>query len=227
MELRRRHAANHSDDKQELEQELVIVEEVQDLGKLVAENPMEEDGEEMPPRSAIHGRKRKGSASSKRIGLMSFIMISLLGGGAVLWFAGIGSVDHTTRATAPSAPVEESTGASKKEEVFTGVEVNPGLTTEPAPSAAQEEAVEVSPTPEQRESSPASSENVQQPSPPAPTYDRMVKHKVEVGETLYRISIKYYASGKHADFLSRHNKLSRPSDLVSGTYIEIPFPPLK
>ena len=63
--------------------------------------------------------------------------------------------------------------------------------------------------------------------PPKPAYERIIKHRVQPEETLYRISLLYYKTGKHSSFLANHNHLQRPSDLVSGKTIEIPFPPVK
>ncbi len=60
-----------------------------------------------------------------------------------------------------------------------------------------------------------------------PVYKKIIRHKVGVGETLYRISLKYYHTGRYATFLGKHNHIQDPSNLISGTFIKIPFPPGK
>lgn len=47
-------------------------------------------------------------------------------------------------------------------------------------------------------------------------------HVVEPGENLYRISLKYYQSGKYAEALAEYNGLTDKDDLYAGYKLKIP-----
>lgn len=224
MELRRRQVDAYSTENVEIVQE--ALEET--------EEEIESEGSEIPPRSATHGRKKRGSARKKRSQLVAWLVFVLLAFGGAYWFLGEGGTERTIQATASLTRLleEESQDPAEKHEVFNGVEVNTqpdrveaaaivdqDKEDKPAPQPQQENTVQ--PIPEPAEPAPVKEEVK------VPSFDRIAKHKVEAGETLYRISVKYYSSGRYANFLARHNNLNKPSDLISGTYIHVPFPPLK
>ncbi|OEF98518.1 LysM peptidoglycan-binding domain-containing protein [Desulfuribacillus alkaliarsenatis] len=48
------------------------------------------------------------------------------------------------------------------------------------------------------------------------------EHRVVRGETLWRISMQYYGTGRYVDDLARYNNLTNPRLIVSGTVIKIP-----
>jgi len=126
-------------------------------------------------------------------------------------------------------------GWMKHEQEKTVASTNAPITVEPPVAEEQMEKVaapapnESKPVEQPKVSVPAQQPKPQNNSKPPevqkPVNKQIMKHKVQPGETLYRISIKYYHTGKYADYLTRYNGLGSPSQLVSGTYIRVPYPP--
>ncbi|WP_134698926.1 LysM domain-containing protein [Ammoniphilus sp. YIM 78166] len=205
MELRR--VKKSPDERKDQEQEKMIV-EVEDMEEEASA------GSKIPPRSAIHGRKQKPTNPNRRGRVLALLLLPIFLCGAVWWYFGETIVNYEASSSPPSPALRlEKEEPSVDSIAPVQAETKPEVEEPTEPPAAQ---VEEKPT-----APPAV------PAPAKPAYDRITKHKVEVGETLYRISLRYYSTGKYADFLGRHNKLKQPSDLVSGTTIEVPFPPVR
>lgn len=209
MELRRVNQV--PDERNDQEQEKMIVE-----AEEMEEKADSDSG--IPPRSAIHGKKHKPANPNRRGRVIAMLLLPILLCGAVWWYFGetIVNFEAVSSSPPPALPVEREEPSS--------VEPPAPLQTETRPVGKEGEEQTVPPT-NQAAEQPAALPVA--PKPVKPSYDRIVKHKVEVGETLYRISLRYYSTGRYADFLGRHNKLKQPSDLVSGTTIEVPFPPVR
>lgn len=58
------------------------------------------------------------------------------------------------------------------------------------------------------------------------TEEKIIEHKVQSGDSLYKLSLKYYNSSKYQQFLAGFNKLNNSNDLQIGQSIKIPFPPV-
>ncbi|MEW9669702.1 LysM peptidoglycan-binding domain-containing protein [Ammoniphilus sp. 3BR4] len=236
MELRRRQVDAHSTENLDLDHEALEDDDKAENHTEMEE--MESGSSEIPPRSAIHGRKRKKSPSSKRSLMMSCLVLAIVALGGAYWYLGEEGIEQAIQATASSLLEGDTDAATEKHEVFKGVEVNTQSEQDNNPplnerengdssSPQQENIVQPAPEPVKQAPEPDAQPKSKPSAVDTPSFERIAKHKVEVGETLYRISVKYYSSGKYADFLARHNNLKTPSDLISGTYIQVPFPPLK
>lgn len=55
-----------------------------------------------------------------------------------------------------------------------------------------------------------------------PEDDILARHKIQAGETLYRISVNYYGTGQHADALAEFNGIKDKTNISTGTEIIIP-----
>jgi|GEM_PF-5252527 len=171
----------------------------------------------LPPRKKVHKKRRSAfSLPSMKLGFPITLGLLLLVGGVWSLLGQDFSDNQTTMVDPVTAPEPKQVVIEEPKEKQTKPLVEAvhleKTNSEPVHSALQ-------PTAEQ----PAVKES--KPVDKPPVYTKIMKHKVGVGETLYRISLAYYKTGKFATFLAKHNKLKNPTDLVSGSIIEVPFPP--
>ncbi|TCS84109.1 LysM peptidoglycan-binding domain-containing protein [Tepidibacillus fermentans] len=54
------------------------------------------------------------------------------------------------------------------------------------------------------------------------TPDQVIIHIVQPGETMFRISLKYYQTGSYADRLAKYNQINNLTKLPAGSTIKIP-----
>ncbi|WP_102347139.1 LysM peptidoglycan-binding domain-containing protein [Bacillus sp. Marseille-P3661] len=55
--------------------------------------------------------------------------------------------------------------------------------------------------------------------------EKEIEHKVKSGDSLYKLSIKYYNSSQFQQFLALYNGLHNSNDLQIGETIMVPYPP--
>ncbi|MBP1933493.1 hypothetical protein [Ammoniphilus resinae] len=214
MEIRKR--LRGKDIKHSKKEELINQKDVEDEEVIAG----------IPPRRKVHSKARRSAFSlpSLKSGIPITMGLLLLVGG-IWWFidqdffAGFGQ-NQTTMVEPVAAPEPKPLDIEEAEKKQT----EPKPVIEPV-QVEKADAVTVNstvmPTVEESQLAAEESKPVEKP----PVYTKVMKHKVGVGETLYRISLAYYHTGKFATFLAKHNKLKNPTELVSGSIIEVPFPP--
>ncbi|WCK56041.1 LysM peptidoglycan-binding domain-containing protein [Aneurinibacillus sp. Ricciae_BoGa-3] len=62
-------------------------------------------------------------------------------------------------------------------------------------------------------------------SPKAQPRNRVLYHRVRPGETLYRLSLRYYNTGQYQYYLANYNGIKDAENVITGTYLKIPIPP--
>lgn len=165
---------------------------------------VEESPPPFQPRRAKHARK-------KRLTMYNVFAILLL----IVVVAGISTGLIKREQTQTTAPSQESVAMQETvPDEKTVVQVLEPQSIKPQPQRV--EPVVIQP----QQPTVISTKEVQKP-----VTQQVMKHKVKPGETLYRISIRYYHTGKYASYLTKVNGLRSPSDLVSGTTIKVPYPP--
>ncbi|WP_052947685.1 LysM peptidoglycan-binding domain-containing protein [Aneurinibacillus tyrosinisolvens] len=55
--------------------------------------------------------------------------------------------------------------------------------------------------------------------------NRVLRHRVQPGDTLFRISMMYYETGKYQTYLARYNHVRNTGNILVGTIIKVPVPP--
>lgn len=202
MQLRKRFLNNNDKDQNEpvMEPQEIYIDEQPDQCAA-------DEGEQpslIEPRRVRHS---KGKKMTTVFIFVSFVSVILFVG----WGAGWMKREQTRTTTTVNAPLKveaQSTPKAVEKVVPQPIESKPAVQPQtPAPTQVTQPKVK-----EKQELR-------------KPVFKQIMKHKVEPGETLYRISIKYYHTGNYANYLTQYNGLRSPSDLVSGTYIKVPYPP--
>jgi LysM repeat protein len=180
----------------------------------------------IPPRRAVHQQTTKPLAKPTFRWGTAAVAVSMLIAIGLWWFwepqrePDLESVNPRMIEVRNSANQPSSAGETSSIKPESDPQQSAEVKLKPAEAAVIEEPTVAS----TEESVPASGVTSD---PPKPAYERIVKHRVKPGETLYSISLSYYKTGKYSAFLTKHNRLEQPSDLISGRVIEIPFPPVK
>ncbi|MBO8170657.1 MAG: LysM peptidoglycan-binding domain-containing protein [Bacillaceae bacterium] len=93
-------------------------------------------------------------------------------------------------------------------------ESDPSVTEPPDDNEIQEESSDVSRGEHETDAVSSPSEN--------PGDTRTIYHRVQKGETLFSITMKYYGSKIYMDKLAEYNHIQDPAQLKAGTVLEIP-----
>jgi hypothetical protein len=54
---------------------------------------------------------------------------------------------------------------------------------------------------------------------------RIIRHRMQPGETLYKISVRYYRTGKYQFYLARYNGIRNINNVYVGSIVKVPIPP--
>lgn len=177
----------------------------------------------IPPRKFIHGKPQKKAAKLTVGYTLSLIaVISVLGASG--WWMKTQLTEHAKPVLTPEVKKLEPNKEVQKQPSMPNHETLDKSQQSPKQTVAAQLPAKVS---QQLQASEASIPATVKKAPAKPVYKKIIRHKVGAGETLYRISVKYYDTGRYAPFLGRYNRIRDPSNLISGTFIKIPFPPGK
>jgi LysM repeat protein len=60
---------------------------------------------------------------------------------------------------------------------------------------------------------------------PVAKKNRVLRHRVQPGDTLYKISVMYYRTGKYQFYLARYNGIRDTGNVLVGSIVKVPLPP--
>ncbi|HJV44774.1 MAG TPA: LysM peptidoglycan-binding domain-containing protein [Bacillota bacterium] len=218
-----------------------LEQQVENNGEKPIVNPSKEGGENppqgLPPRKKKQlkeektvPRKPKGGSSVAFVVLGIFLL--MFG----LWYIGGKSKAPSNKEDTLQGlevnTAKETFSPSQNNEVQsarTGGEVPPvtGQQPQTQDSKSMEQTSSVEQTPTDPKEGSVQTESNEQTDINKAVQTRVIKHKVQTGDTLYKISLKYYHTGRYTDYLAKHNHLKSPSDLTVGKIIEVPEQPLE
>ncbi|WCN36757.1 LysM peptidoglycan-binding domain-containing protein [Aneurinibacillus uraniidurans] len=178
----------------------------------------------LPPRSAVHVKEPLNLVPYYVSGA---IAIALLAGFGFWWFVGKSELASTPAVTVPQAQAKPvPTPAKPPASVPVPMPAKPPApvpvpmpakppTPAPAPIKVAESAAvtrsEAS-KPVQKQASPSKKK-------------RVIRHRMQAGETLYKLSVRYYGTGKYQFYLARYNNIHNTQNVFVGSIVKIPMPP--
>jgi nucleoid-associated protein YgaU len=187
----------------------------------------------LPPRSTIHKRPPLNVTPYYVAGVICLLLV----GGLVFWW-------YTARSTQPTVAQPQvqanakDTAATKPPAASTVAKPAPPVKSNP-PSPAPKQKVAPKPVTgntQQAAKVPAStssaavtqtSKTVAKPVKKKPVIrkKRALRHRVQPGDTLYKISVMYYGTGKYQFYLARYNGIRDTGNVLVGSVVKVPLPP--
>lgn len=204
------------------------IDQAEILRKRMGENPKKETSP-LPPRSEIHRKKdKKGKFRFRfpliRILALAFIIIVCIVASYNLW------KDHIQLTNASETgeneinndsniDVIELKDAEEVEEKVEQVENEPEVAqpAETIPTPVEKPVTEV----QGEDSTPVQDKAVEQAN--TTQTEKVLHHKVKAGETLYRISMKYYKSRAGEEVIKKTNGLDANGTVMTGQILKIPM----
>ncbi|MED0764982.1 LysM peptidoglycan-binding domain-containing protein [Aneurinibacillus thermoaerophilus] len=146
------------------------------------------------------------------------------------------SVSGTAVSGTAVSKLEPSQQASQFSEKLSGMQSSKPLPAAPpnanqapkSPSSAKATPVNPSQTPPKAKPVQAKAKvETVHASKSAPPYKkrRLLRHRVQPGDTLYKISVMYYGTGKYQFYLARYNGIRNTNNVYAGSVIKVPLPP--
>jgi LysM repeat protein len=192
----------------------------------------------LPPRSTVH---RKPPLNLTPYYYIAGVLLLLVIGGLVfLWYAARSEPSTAQPQTQSKASETGKQAPAKDGQTKTPsspapspqakpAPANPGSSQNPAGSQAQTSGSVKPPAASQTSSAKATApqSSAAKPAPvakkaPAKAQKRILRHRVQKGDTLYKISVMYYGTGKYQFYLARYNGIQ---NLYAGTVLKVPIPP--
>lgn len=209
------------------------IDQAEILRKRMEENHTEST--ELPPRSEVHRKKDKKVKFRVRFPLirllaLSFILIVCIVASYNLWKDHIqltnasetenedkndSNIDVVEMKEAEEEGAESVQEVEKVDEVQDQVEAAEPTDTIPAPIEKTTTEVQV------QEVTPVPNTTTEQANKNEPT--KVLHHKVKAGETLYRISMKYYKSRAGEEIIKKANGLDANGTVMTGQILKIPL----
>lgn len=170
----------------------------------------------LPPRNVKHGNKAASKHPKRKWFIGMALVVIVMAAAVVGWYFKGGT-----------SPVLEP---SEKQEVNESQEKTDSDDTDSIPESDDEGPVPEPDSPETVETDEEKkASNQEEDDAPSDSKSgaetRIVTHKVRSGETLYRITMKYYHKKHYVDFLAAYNNLEDPREIYTGQAIKIPMPP--
>lgn len=187
------------------------------------ENKSEDHSLKFPPRKQIHIGKSTDTRTIFRLWVIvialliivvgSFLLVRKVGGSAssVSGEAEVEQKVNTRNVPIHNYDLKQKEVVPQKNEIVKKEEPAPSnteVTTKESPASAE---IALKPTIE-----PTEKKQVDR---------KFIRHLVRPGETLYRISVHYYHSGRYSEYLATRNHLNDPANLIAGKTIVVPVPP--
>jgi LysM repeat protein len=175
----------------------------------------------LPPRSSVHPKPPVRLAPYYVAGAL--VLLAL--GGLVFWWYTVRN-EPSVAQTQTKAPSEQK--VPSKPSVHENKLPAPSVpTSQTKPSEANKPAPEVGKpvTPVQQKPSvkPAAAQaSPAKAAPVAKKQRKILRHRVQKGDTLYGISVMYYGTAKYQSYLARYNGIEK---LYAGSVIKVPIPP--
>lgn len=191
----------------------------------------------LPPRSTVHKKPPPLNLTPYYIaGALVLLALSGLG----FWW---GAARNEPATALPQPQVEET---KKKETGGQTPDKTPPVSSKAAPpktdnaqanpqaplgakppvpkTQAQTQTTPKPPAPSAPQAKPAAKPAGVEKSNPAPPKNkkRVLRHRVQKGDTLYKISMMYYGTGKYQFYLARYNGIRQ---LNAGSVLKVPIPP--
>ncbi|MBN6188558.1 LysM peptidoglycan-binding domain-containing protein [Aneurinibacillus sp. BA2021] len=194
----------------------------------------------LPPRSTVH--KKPPPLNLTPYYIVGALVLLLLGGLGFWWAAAQSEsaavlpqpkAGETTKEEAASKPDKPAPKPDKPAPVPptakpSTTQTKPQAQAGTAPAAPKAPAVPPAskPTAPAAVKQPAAApvqEKPAQVAKAAPSHQkRVLRHRVQKGDTLYKISVMYYGTGKYQFYLARYNGIRQ---LNAGTVLKVPIPP--
>ncbi|WP_157738003.1 LysM peptidoglycan-binding domain-containing protein [Aneurinibacillus soli] len=190
----------------------------------------------LPPRSAVHVKEPLNLVPYYASGA---IAIALFAGFGFWWFAG-----KSEPASAPASTVPQAQAKSAPTPVKPPASVPiPTPAKPPAPAPVPTPAKPPAPAPVPTPAKPpapspvpvkvAESASAARPEAVKPVQKsasvskkkRVIRHRMQAGETLYKLSVRYYGTGKYQFYLARYNNIRNTQNVFVGSTVKIPMPP--
>jgi nucleoid-associated protein YgaU len=223
MELKRRFAKEQKSELIQIEQSKNQVDIDLEKEEIKAEEA-EEEISAIPSRQLTY--KRHTANPLVKIGIVLIVFAGLAAGWHLLpQRLGLDQqatmVQPKQQAEQPSKTTPQASPAIEPKQVPNSAVSQTANPVNSEPKTATSLPVAATPEPQQSSEEPKSVKPIKT----AAHFERVERHTVATGETLYRISMNYYRSGRYTHFLADYNRLEDPASLTAGNTILIPFPP--
>ncbi|WP_027417453.1 LysM peptidoglycan-binding domain-containing protein [Aneurinibacillus terranovensis] len=206
----------------------------------------------LPPRSQVHAKAPPMKRAPFYIGGAVVLALAIGGGG---WWYLQGQKSTPTAASAAAGNIQPVKGVQERPPAETDEAAKPTVIVPPAPKDSKEAKVgSPAPTAEvsavgavSKKAQPSATGSAKAPaakpdkpessavlttkraeaeSPePRKKKNRVVYHRIQQGETLYKISKRYYQTGRYQYYLANYNGIKDTTNVIVGTVIAIPMPP--
>lgn len=177
----------------------------------------------LPPRSAVHTKEPLNLVPYYVGGAVTIMLLTGLG---FWWFVGKSETASTSVATVPQAQAKSVPPAKPPASLPVPTPAKPHT---PAPVPTPAKPPTPAPVPIKATESAAAtrseaSKSVQKQAS-ASKKKRVIRHRMQAGETLYRLSVRYYGTGKYQFYLARYNNIHNTQNVFVGSVVKIPMPP--
>jgi LysM repeat protein len=189
----------------------------------------------LPPRSTIHKRPPLNVTPYYVAGA---ICLLLVGGFGFWWYtarstqptvaqpqAQMNVKDTIAKKPSVASPAAKPASAAKPNVSSPAPKLNAAQKPKPALGGAQQAAKVPATTPS------AAVTPIPKPvvkpakKKPVAKKKRVLRHRVQPGDTLYKISVMYYGTGKYQFYLARYNGIRDTGNVLAGSIVKVPLPP--
>ena len=179
----------------------------------------------LPPRSTVHVKKPLNLVPYYACGVVAAMLLAGIG----FWWHTAQSqpVSVPTAASAPAGQAKPTPVKSPTQSSVRNVAKSPASSPVPTPAKQPTAPAPVPVKPQTSTvagASPAGTKTPQK-SVPASKKKRVIRHRVKPGESLYKLSVRYYGTGKYQFYLARYNNIRNSGNVLVGSTVKIPMPP--